>query len=290
MFDKSEESAHLSAKCIRSLLAAFCLSVLPFAASAAEHRGPHGIVMVDIPAGNFTMGACLPHSEVEIFIDNTPSCGTPDSDAGPSEGPPRRVQVAAFQLGKTEVTLGQFKAFIRAKGRNDLLTSDFIKENNQGDNAPVVMVSWNDARAFIAWLNETTSGGWRLPSEAEWEYACRAGGRHKYCGSNDVNAVAWHWDNSGKRQRPVGTKAANAWGLHDMSGNVWEWVQDCWHSNYHGAPGTAEAWTTGCSRESRDLRGGSWSSNPRNTRASNRFNFSPGFSNNNSGFRLARTR
>jgi len=132
-----------------------------------------------------------------------------------------------------------------------------MKYNAHGDDAPVVQVSWHDAQDFIKWLNQTDGGGWRLPSEAEWEYACRAGGNHAYCGSDNPNAVAWHYYNSGERQRTVGSKQANAFGLHDMSGNVREWVQDCAHFSYQGASTDGSVWTGGCIGDRRGMRGGS---------------------------------
>ena len=128
------------------------------------------------------------------------------------------MRVRAFQLGKTAVTLGQFKAWLRAAGRDDLLTEEFMQANRHGDQAPVVYVSWHDAQDYIRWLNQTwpQGGRWRLPSEAEWEYACRAGQPVRYCGSDDPGAVAWHADNSGRRIHPVAQKQPNAWGLKSL--------------------------------------------------------------------------
>ena len=286
------------------LLATALFALALSTTQAAEHQGPFGITMVDIPAGTFTMGSCkLTNAQVEenkrrAFLGQSPirvNCANPDPDARDSETPQRQVRVAAFQLGKTEVTLGQFKQYIAASGRTDLVSSDFMKYNNRGDSAPVVWVSWDDAQAFVTWLNQKHGSGWRLPSEAEWEYACRAGGNHRYCGSNDLNAVGWYRENSGERQRPVASKRANAFGLHDMSGNVWEWVQDCYHENYQGAPTNGSAWTTNCYKYRggtirRLLRGGSWYNNARNSRAANRYVGSPEVRSNSGGFRLARTR
>lgn len=247
------------------------------------------IQMVNIPAGSFMMGSCAKQSAQDAFLGNAAGCSPQDPDALSSEMPRHRVSVPAFQMGKTEVTVGQFKAYIKATGRTDLVDSDFINSNNEGDNAPVGNVSWNDAQAFIGWLNQTEGGGWRLPSEAEWEYACRAGGQQRYCGSDLVGEVAWHEDNSGKRAHAVATKSPNAWGLYDMSGNVFEWTQDCWNDNYRGAPSQGGAWTSGkC--DHRVLRGGAWNNGVHHTRTGSRGSNAVGARFSDDGFRLARTR
>ncbi len=156
-------------------------------------------------------------------------------------------------------------------------------------------VSRNDAQAFIHKLNQKTGKQYRLPSEAEWEYACRAGGRHEYCGGDNVDAVGWYGNsgslggNSGKTTHPVAGKQANAFGLYDMSGNVWQWVEDYYHRTYSGAPSDGSAWTTGGEQKYRVLRGGSWYFNPAYLRAANRFWYAPELSYNDSGFRLAKT-
>jgi formylglycine-generating enzyme required for sulfatase activity len=156
-----------------------------------------------------------------------------------------------------------------------------------GDNCPVEQVSWNAAKDFIQKLNAKTGKQYRLPSEAEWEYACRAGGRNEYCGSGNIDSVAWYGSNSGSKTHAVARKQANAWGLRDMSGNAWEWVEDCWNGNYNGAPSDGSAWTTGeCSW--RVLRGGSWVENPRYARAAFRYRGGASGRANHSGFRLAR--
>lgn len=273
-----------------ALLLASSLGLLagPLAQAQSVKTYAHGIEMVNIPAGSFTMGSCPRQSEKDAFLGNAPSCSPQDPDATPDESPRHRVSVGAFELGKTEVTLGQFKAFIRAAGRSGLVDADFMKYNNRGDNAPVVQVNWGDAQDFTSWLNQTQGGGWRLPTEAEWEYACRAGGQHPFCGSNNIDEVAWHAGNSSS-QRPVGGKRANAFGLHDMTGNVREWTQDCWNNSYQGAPSDGSAWTKGdCS--SRVLRGGSWNHSADNSRAAVRIGFSVGHRFYLNGFRLARTR
>lgn len=291
----------------RTLFVPALLALLAAPVHAGKTTNKYGITMVDIPAGSFLMGSCkmtdgeAKHLEEEnkkrAFLGKASlsvnlGCSLTDSDADDWETPQHRVSIKKFQMGKTEVTLGQFKQFIAAAGRDDLVNDEFMQNNRYGNDAPVVNVSWHDAQAFIQWLNKTDGGGWRLPSEAEWEYACRAGDMaNKYCGGDDLNAVGW-WDgNSGGRQRTVGQKRANAFGLHDMSGNVWEWVQDCWHNSYRGAPNDDSTWTSACNSDGRGLRGGSWVYSARSSRAASRnTSVGPEGRNLDFGFRLARTR
>ena len=281
----------------------FCIGLLAGLSSTAvlavDATNKIGITLVDIPAGSFLMGSCKVTSAMQeenkkrSFLGQAPltaKCQNSDSDASDAEAPQHRVSVRAFKMGKTEVTLGQFKQFIAAADRSDLINDEFMKYNPYGDDFPVVYVSWHDAQDFIKWLNQTQGGGYRLPSEAEWEYACRAGGNHTYCGSNDLDAVGWYSDNSGHSQRTVGGKQANAFGLYDMSGNAWEWVQDCWHDSYRGAPSDGSAWTHSCTNDGRGLRGGAWGDDARFSRAAIRSLNSPGVRGDSFGFRLARTR
>ena len=202
--------------------------------------------------------------------------------------PVTRVRISrGFFLGKYEVTQDQWQA---------------VMENNPSyfprcGRCPVEFVSWRDAQAFIAKLNAMSGGmRYRLPSEAEWEYAARAGtASDTYAG--DVNRgwgydpvlhrIAWYLDNSEGYPRPVGRKPPNAFGLHDMLGNVWEWVQDCWNDSYHGAP------TDGSSRQngnctSRVARGGSWANHPSPIRAGYRNRVLFGAQSSTRGFRLLR--
>jgi formylglycine-generating enzyme required for sulfatase activity len=151
----------------------------------------------------------------------------------------------------------------------------------------VAQVRWADTQQFIQVLNARTGKNYRLPSEAEWEYACRAGKQQEYCGSDDVNSVAWHDGNSSNTTHPAAGKQANAFGLYDMSGNVWEWVADSWHDNYTGAPTDGSAWQGSSTK--RVLRGGSWIGATRTARATGRdWNEFTGRSGS-GGFRLARS-
>lgn len=200
---------------------------------------------VDIPGGMFRMG-----------------CSPGDSECQNDEKPAHTVSIKAFRMGKTEVTQAQWRAVM---GGNP---SHF---SNCGGDCPVEQVSFDDVQDFIAQLNRQTGQHYRLPSEVEWEYACRAGRTQIYCGSGDVDAVAWVNNNSDNRTHPVGQKRQNDFGLYDMSGNVWEWTKDCWHDNYNGAPSDNVAWTTGGDCARRVLRGGSWNGGPEGARSSDRF-------------------
>ncbi len=218
--------------------------------------------MVVIPAGSFAMGS--------------------NEDA--SERPVHRVNVPSFLIGKTEVTQGQWKAVM---GSNPSLFS------RCGEDCPVEQVSWNEAQQFAQRLSQKTGKQYRLPSEAEWEYAARAGTSTKWSfGDNEsqLGDYAWFRDNSQSETQRVAQKRPNAFGLFDMHGNVWEWTQDCWHDNYTGALTDGRAWTTGCSGSFRVLRGGSWSGNPAILRSAVRGGNTPddrsGLS---GGLRLART-
>jgi len=158
-----------------------------------------------------------------------------------------------------------------------------------GPDCPVESVSWNDAQAFIHKLIAMTGRSYRLPSEAEWEYACRAGGKYSYCGSDNVDAVGWYGANSAGSTHPVGRKQPNVFGLDDMSGDVWQWVEDGYHSNYRGAPADGSAWLGGGEQRYRVARGGSWFSAPTALRAASRNGFESDSVYNNVGFRVART-
>lgn len=254
---------------------------------AATHAADP-VDMLDIPGGSFLMGSCAGDG-----------CANPDPKANDNEMPQRRVQVAPFQMGRTEVTLGQYKTFLAEAGRTDLVNDRFLEYNRRGNQVPVVAVSWIDAQAYITWLNQHHGDGWRLPTEAEWEYACRAGGQHRYCGSDDVGAVAWYTSNSGpgnsplRLAQPVAGKRPNAFGLYDMSGNAMEWVQDCWHDSYRNAPADGSARNAPCDDNSpfvaRTYRGGSWDTYDFVVRAAWRSHAFPASQYDTLGFRLART-
>jgi formylglycine-generating enzyme required for sulfatase activity len=231
--------------------------------------------MVVIPAESFLMGS-PPDLLPDPFSDDKPvKIGNDD------EKPQHQVQITSFAIGKYEVTQEQYHALMgvnpsRFKGRT----------------LPVEQVSWDDAQEFINKLSAKTGKNYRLPSEAEWEYAARAGSTTEFSFGNDPKQLAeyaWFGQNSGDKTHPVGLKKPNSFGLYDMHGNVWEWTQDCWNKNYYGAPTDGSAWTKGdCSL--RVVRGGSQSYAPpylRSVRRSfawstttNRFGFG--------GFRIVR--
>ena len=270
-------------------LACFVIGLLTTTGVHAQQvssRNALGIAMVTLPAGSFRMGSCLVRPERDVFLGR--ACENPDHDAKINETPQHVVNVPTFQMAKTEVTLRQFKQFIVATGRESLVDAQFMQHNNQGDSSPVVRVSWNDAQEFVRWLNQVDGGGWRLPSEAEWEYACRTGGAARFCSvSANESVSAWTADNSGGHQHPVGLMLPNAWGLHDMSGNAWEWVQDCWSDNYAGAPTDGSAVQSTCN--TRVLRGGAANSAVWETRSATRTNNAADYRGNLYGFRLARS-
>jgi len=215
-----------------------------------------GMEFVWIPSGCFQMGG----------------------DEGSYEQPIHKVCVKGLWMGKYEVTQKQYQ---QVTGKNP---SRFPGLNN-----PVERVSWEEAASFSEKLGGSTATKIRLPSEAEWEYACRAGHvQERYCGGNDSqNRFAWYNGNSNKQTHPVGNLAANDWGLHDMSGSVWEWVQDCWHDDYQGAPVDGSVWKAGqCPK--RVLRGGSWCNDPTLIRAGFRYGNDPD-GGECGGFRVARS-
>ncbi len=191
--------------------------------------------------------------------------------------PVHKVMLSAFHIQATPVTQAQYEAVM---GRDP----SYFK----GPDRPVERVSWNDAVDFCNKLSALTGENYRLPSEAEWEYACRAGSTSAYCFGDDdkeLGEYAWYDDNSAMQTHPVAQKRANRFGLYDMHGNVWEWCRD-WYGDYSsGSQTDPEGPSTGSYRV---LRGGSWFFNARNLRSANRNISSPGNSNNGSGFRLAR--
>ena len=235
--------------------------------------GGEGPEMVVIPAGRFRMG-CV--SGLDCFDD---------------EKPVHEVSIPqAFALSRHEVTFAQWDACAAAGACGGHRPDD--RGWGRG-NRPVIEVSWEDAQSYVSWLSRETGESYRLPSEAEWEYAARADSAAKYSwgneiGSNRANCENYYCGDQWEYTAPVGSFAPNAFGLYDMHGNVWEWVEDCWNDSYSGAPSSGTAWRGGdCAK--RVLRGGSWFIIPRSLRAAYRNWLSSGYRFNLIGFRVART-
>ena len=217
--------------------------------------------MVRVKGGTFQMGATSEQG----------------SDADDDEYPVHSLTLSDYYIGQTEVTQELWEAVM---GSNP---SNFTGDNQ----CPVERVSWNDCQKFIEKLNRLTGKNFRLPTEAEWEYAARGGNKskgYKYSGSNDADAVAWYGKNSGSKTHPVATKQSNELGLYDMSGNVWEWCQD-WYGDYTSrSQNNPKGANTGSYRV---LRGGSWSDFARSVRVSFRGLNTPDYRDYDYGLRLA---
>ncbi len=222
--------------------------------------------MVTIPGGSFKMG-----------------CSDGDSDCDEDELPQHEVTISSFKISAYEVTQGQWEAVM---GENPSSCDDC------GDDCPVEDVSWDDVQDFIKELNSLTGMQYRLPTEAEWEYAARAGTTTKYyCGDDEscLDTIAWYAVNSDGTTHRVGQKTPNAWGLYDMSGNVWEWVSDWYDFDYYEISTSTDPQGP-ASGDYRVLRGGGWESSyggPEYCRSSFRFNFTPPSDYSFLGFRLA---
>lgn len=236
-----------------------------------------GMNFVKIPAGSFTMGSKLSPEElaqkyggkVENYKTERPQHEAPI--------------IKAFYLQSTEVTQGQWKAVM---GYNPSHFKDC------GADCPVEQVSWDDAQKFIQKLNDTEGAeAYRLPTEAEWEYAVSAATTTEFSHGDDENKLgeyAWFDTNSEDKTHPVGTKKANPWGLYDMQGNVWEWVEDDWHGNYKGAPYDGSVWVYDPRGPNRVIRGGSWGNKALYCRSAARYGEPRSSLGKDIGFRLAR--
>ena len=228
--------------------------------------------MVEIPGGNYRMGCVSGQDCLEW------------------EQPVHTVRVERFEISKYEVTFEEYDRFMELTG----CPPHWGGRRYRG-RRPVGNVTWQEAVAYTRWLSEQTGKRYRLPTEAEWEYAARAGTVTKYSWGNEIGrnrarcfGCSNLWNNSWLPD-PVGSFGANSWGLHDMHGNVWEWVQDCWNDSYRGAPRDGSAWESGdCSL--RVLRGGSWPRDPWFLRSAYRHRRSTSSRGNpDVGFRIART-
>jgi formylglycine-generating enzyme required for sulfatase activity len=199
-------------------------------------------------------------------------------DGGSDEKPIHSVIVNDFYIGKYEVTQKEWRAIM---GTNPSHFKDC-------DNCPVEQVSWNDVQEYIKKLNAKTGKNYRLPTEAEWEYAARGGNQSKgytYSGSNTIDNVAWYSSTSDSKAHPVGQKSPNELGIYDMSGNVWEWCSDWYGSDYYknSSSNNPKGANSGPYRV---LRGGAWDHRPANCRIAFRFNGTPAYRNGSIGFRV----
>ena len=224
-------------------------------------------MMVPLPAGSFTMG----------------------SNSGDiSERPPHHVTIGApFAIGKYDVTVEQWNACVAANACPKLSA-----ENGPGANLPARDLSWDDVQQYVKWLGKVTGKPYRLPTEAEWEYAARGGTATQYWwgeqmrkGNSNCKGCGDPWHAEGPEN--VGTFAANPWGLYDMGGGVWQWVSDCWHGSYKDAPADGRAWdASGC--DMRVIRGGSWRESADYMLVSTRFKYSESVRQSQNGFRVAK--
>jgi eukaryotic-like serine/threonine-protein kinase len=215
-----------------------------------------GLEMVEIPPGSFCMGSAYGEAD---------------------EKPVHQVTIRQrFYMAKYEVTQAQWEAVM---GSNP----SHFKGNKSW---PVEFVDWNDAQEFMDKMNALNDGYWyRLPSESEWEYACRAGTTGDYY-ARDVDDIGWTTNNSHKKTHTVGSKRPNAFGLYDMSGNVYEWCLDRFHGDYVGAPADGSAWESGGDQEVRVTRGGSWFNDPVYAHSASRHRIDVFFNNVGTGFRV----
>ena len=284
--DMTHRIAFLS-RLLLIILAAVVASVAPSLSQDAERALEPGAAfkecdqcpeMVVVPAGSFMMGS--PASEV----------GRHDN-----EGPQHQVMIErAFAVGKFAVTFDGWDACVADGGCNGYRPLDQGWGRGQ---RPVIRVSWDDAKAYEAWLSGKTGKGYRLLSESEREYVARAGSTTPFWWGSSISTGQANYDGTstygkqGEYRRktvPVDSFEPNPFGLYQVHGNVWEWTEDCYHNSYNGAPLDGSAWTTGdCSR--RVLRGGSWVDTPRNLRSAYRLRFTTDFRSLIFGFRLGRT-
>jgi formylglycine-generating enzyme required for sulfatase activity len=251
--------------------------VAPYVLSAEAKGAPktfkdcakHCPEMVVVPAGEFTMGSLEGREH-----------------GHKRETPQHKVTIAhPFAVSRFEVTFKQWDACAAARGCKNRPSDSGWGRGTR----PVINVGWDDAKEYVAWLSNSTHKPYRLLSEAEWEYAARAGTTTNFSFESDkaLGEHAWYDDNSKKMTHPVGQKKPNSFGLYDMHGNVWEWVEDSWHDSYEGAPSDGTAWRQQGDPSLGVLRGGSWSSSGYFLRSANRFQ-STG-EEDEIGFRVART-
>jgi formylglycine-generating enzyme required for sulfatase activity len=240
------------------------------------------------PAGSVaTMKDCDVCPVLVALSPRPYTMGSNDSD--PSERPAHKVALhAPFAIGKYEVTVGQWNQCVRAS-----VCPAMPSLGNVPDNLPLRDISWDEAQLYLKWLGTVSGKPYRLPTEAEWEYAARGGTATRYWWGNGMKAGQSNCEGCGapwsaERPSPVGSFPANPYGLNDMNGSVWEWVQDCWHSSYKGAPADGSAWVDG-NCQARVIRGGSWRENGSYMLSTTRFKYDASVRQSQNGFRVARS-
>ncbi len=282
---------HLTLALIVCAIAMLLVSSLLMASRATLARDPHAIVSSPKktapakksapPAVKKSAPAFRPtNPSVELVPIQPGGFMMGSNTALADEKPVHQVTINySFYIGKYEVTQAQWRAVM---GHNPSKFKDC-------GNCPVEQVSWDDTQKFIRRLNGMNDGyTYRLPTEAEWEYACRAGTTGDYAGT--LSEMAWYSENSGSKTHAVGGKQANSWGLADMHGNVWEWCQDWYHETYYGAPTDGSAWLGGGKKKERVLRGGSCTSIASHLTSTFRIFLTPDFSVRIAGFRVVAVR
>ena len=273
------------------------LSELEIRLSAAYRRAVGGIFkdceecpqMVGVLSGSFTMGSPSDEGSDDESLQHIvlDYIHIPDYL---NEGPQHIVHIDyRFAVGVYEVTFAEWDACVADGGCGGYVPDD---EGWGRGNRPVINVSWDDAQSYVRWLSQKTGESYRLLSESEWEYVARAGSTTQYSWGNDIGhnrancgGCGSQWDN--EQTAPVGSFSPNVWGVHDMHGNVSEWVEDCGNDSYAGAPTDGSAWESGDCGE-RVMRGGSWYDRPRYLRSADRFWISTDYRFSYLGFRIAR--
>ena len=233
------------------------------------------IQMVFVQGGTFTMGCTFKEQR---------------SDCNDDEKPAHAVTVSSFNMGKYPVTQALWKAVMgTAMQQHRNKSGATASDRGEGDNYPICYVSWDDVQTFLARLNRLTGKAYRLPTEAEWEYAARGGGKSQgftFSGGNILNDVAWFHENSDNNVHPAGMKNPNELGLYDMNGNVWEWCSDWYDSNYYNSSAISNP-KGPLSGSYRVFRGGSWFNDATYCRISARFSDIPSSNSSDVGFRIA---
>jgi formylglycine-generating enzyme required for sulfatase activity len=240
------------------------------------------------PAGSVATIKDCDACPVMVALSPRPfTMGSNNSD--PSERPAHKVALhTPFAIGKYEITVGQWRECVKAS-----VCPAMPSLGNVPDNLPMRDVSWDEAQLYLKWLSTVSGKPYRLPTEAEWEYAARGGTATRYWwgdqmkgGNSSCEGCGEPW--TAERPPPVGSFAANPFGLNDMNGSVWEWVQDCWHSTYKGAPEDGSAWVDGTC-QARVIRGGSWRENGSYMLSTTRFKYDASVRQSQNGFRVARS-